>query len=72
MLAVARPEAAQLPRMVKEILQAGRVKVTVVSTKGKEATITLLSTGDFVGEESMASVGGSIWPLPSQSQPAQP
>jgi CRP/FNR family cyclic AMP-dependent transcriptional regulator len=39
-------------------LQDGRVKVTVVSTKGKEATITLLSTGDFVGEESMASVGG--------------
>ena len=39
-------------------LQDGRAKVTVVSTNGKEATITLLSAGDFVGEESMASVGG--------------
>jgi CRP/FNR family transcriptional regulator, cyclic AMP receptor protein len=39
-------------------LQDGRARVTVVSTSGKEATITLLSAGDFVGEESMASVGG--------------
>ncbi len=39
-------------------LQDGRAKVTVVSANGKEATITLLSAGDFVGEESMASVGG--------------
>ena len=39
-------------------LQKGRAKVTVVSTTGKEATITLLSVGDFVGEESLASVGG--------------
>src|SRR5580658_6061070 len=39
-------------------LQDGRAKVTVVSTNGKEATITLLSEGDFVGEESLASVGG--------------
>jgi CRP/FNR family transcriptional regulator, cyclic AMP receptor protein len=39
-------------------LQKGRAKVTVVSTKGKEATITLLSEGDFVGEESLATVGG--------------
>jgi CRP-like cAMP-binding protein len=35
-------------------LQSGRVKVTVVSANGKEATITLLSSGDFVGEESLA------------------
>ena len=39
-------------------LQKGRAKLTVVSKNGKEATITLLSTGDFVGEESLASVGG--------------
>jgi len=39
-------------------LQKGRAKLTVVSSNGKEATITLLSVGDFVGEESLASVGG--------------
>lgn len=39
-------------------LQKGRAKVTVVSQKGKEATITLLSTGDFVGEESLAAIAG--------------
>ena len=36
-------------------LQKGRVRVTVVSTVGKEATITLLGTGDFIGEESLAA-----------------
>jgi CRP-like cAMP-binding protein len=39
-------------------LQTGRVKLTVVSPKGKEATIALLSCGDFVGEESLATVPG--------------
>ena len=39
-------------------LQSGRVKLTVVSEKGKEATITLLSSGDFIGEESIAAVAG--------------
>jgi len=39
-------------------LQEGRAKVTVVSTNGKEATITMLSNGDFVGEESLATLGG--------------
>jgi CRP-like cAMP-binding protein len=39
-------------------LQKGRAKLTVVSQKGKEATITLLSVGDFVGEESLASIPG--------------
>jgi CRP-like cAMP-binding protein len=39
-------------------LQQGRAKLTVVSQNGKEATITLLSTGDFVGEESLASIPG--------------
>jgi CRP-like cAMP-binding protein len=39
-------------------LQKGRAKVAVVSATGKEATIMLLSDGDFVGEESLASVPG--------------
>ena len=39
-------------------LQTGRAKLTVVSKGGKEATIAMLSVGDFVGEESLASVGG--------------
>jgi CRP/FNR family cyclic AMP-dependent transcriptional regulator len=39
-------------------LQKGRAKLTVVSKKGKEATITLLAAGDFVGEESLAGAGG--------------
>jgi CRP-like cAMP-binding protein len=39
-------------------LQRGRSKLTVVSRAGKEATITLLSAGDFVGEESLASIPG--------------
>jgi CRP-like cAMP-binding protein len=39
-------------------LQKGRAKLTVISKNGKEATITLLAAGDFVGEESLASIGG--------------
>ena len=39
-------------------LQKGRAKVTIVSQAGKEATITLLSAGDFVGEEALAAVSG--------------
>jgi CRP-like cAMP-binding protein len=39
-------------------LQKGRVRVTVVSAAGKEATITLLGDGDFVGEESLAAAPG--------------
>jgi CRP/FNR family transcriptional regulator, cyclic AMP receptor protein len=39
-------------------LRHGRAKLTVVSSAGKEATITLLSPGDFVGEESIAAVRG--------------
>jgi CRP/FNR family transcriptional regulator, cyclic AMP receptor protein len=39
-------------------LQKGRAKLTVVSTNGREATITLLSAGDFVGEESIAGAVG--------------
>ena len=39
-------------------LQKGRVQLTVVSKNGKEATISLLSAGDFVGEESIAGAVG--------------
>ncbi len=39
-------------------LQRGRAKLVVVAQNGKEATITLLSAGDFVGEESLASIPG--------------
>ena len=39
-------------------LQKGRARVTVVSATGKEATITLLGEGDFVGEEALAAMGG--------------
>ena len=39
-------------------LQKGRGKLTVLSSSGKEATITLLSGGDFVGEEALAAVAG--------------
>ena len=37
-------------------LQKGRARVTVVSATGKEATITLLSDGDFVGEEALLTM----------------
>jgi CRP-like cAMP-binding protein len=39
-------------------LQEGRAKLTVVSPAGKEATITILSEGDFVGEEALVAMAG--------------
>jgi CRP-like cAMP-binding protein len=39
-------------------LQEGRAKITVVSQAGKEATIALLSGGDFVGEGALAAIPG--------------
>jgi CRP-like cAMP-binding protein len=36
-------------------LRSGRAKLTVVSKRGKEATVTLLGPGDFFGEESMSA-----------------
>jgi CRP-like cAMP-binding protein len=39
-------------------LRTGSAKLTVVSPDGKEATVALLSSGEFMGEESLASVGG--------------
>jgi CRP-like cAMP-binding protein len=39
-------------------LESGRAKLTVLSKRGKEATVTLLDVGDFIGEESLTSVAG--------------
>ena len=39
-------------------IQKGRAKITVISQAGKEATITLLGEGDFVGEEALAAAQG--------------
>jgi CRP-like cAMP-binding protein len=39
-------------------LQNGRAKVTVVSQTGKEATIAILTPGDFAGEESLTATHG--------------
>ena len=39
-------------------LQSGRAKLSVFSENGKEATITLFAVGDFIGEESLATLGG--------------
>jgi len=35
-------------------VQKGKVRLTVVSTRGKEATIGIVSEGDFIGEGSLA------------------
>jgi CRP-like cAMP-binding protein len=39
-------------------IQQGRAKLTVVSSAGKEATIALISGGEFVGEGALAAVPG--------------
>jgi CRP/FNR family cyclic AMP-dependent transcriptional regulator len=39
-------------------LQKGRAKVTVVSEAGKEATITLVAPGEFVGEGALVAEAG--------------
>ncbi len=41
-------------------LQTGRAKLTVVSKAGKEATITLMVTGDFLGEECLTADVGQV------------
>src|ERR1700683_4883645 len=40
-------------------LQKGRAKLTVVSNAGKEATITLLAPGEFIGEEAVGAMLGN-------------
>jgi CRP-like cAMP-binding protein len=52
-------------------LRTGSAKLTVVSPDGKEATVALLTSGEFIGEESLASVG-SIWPPPPPLSFVQP
>ncbi len=37
-------------------VQKGRIKLTVVSKRGKEATIALLGPGNFLGEECIAAI----------------
>jgi CRP/FNR family cyclic AMP-dependent transcriptional regulator len=37
-------------------IQKGRIKLTIISKRGKEATIALLSTADFLGEECIAAI----------------
>lgn len=39
-------------------LQKGRAKISVISAAGKEATIRLVSAGDFFGEKAMAEEPG--------------
>jgi CRP/FNR family transcriptional regulator, cyclic AMP receptor protein len=39
-------------------LQKGRARLTVVSQAGKEATIAIISTGEFVGEGALAAAPG--------------
>jgi CRP-like cAMP-binding protein len=39
-------------------LQKGRAKITVVSHAGKEATITLVKAGDFLGEGALLAADG--------------
>lgn len=39
-------------------LHKGRVRISVVSATGKEATIRLVSVGDFLGEKAMAAEPG--------------
>lgn len=37
-------------------LQKGKAKLSVVSAQGKEATVSILGPGDFVGEDCVASI----------------
>jgi CRP-like cAMP-binding protein len=39
-------------------LQKGRAKVTVVSAVGKEATITIVTSGEFIGQGALAALPG--------------
>ena len=39
-------------------LQVGRVKLTATSRTGREATVALLSPGEFIGEEAVAGAPG--------------
>ncbi len=51
-------------------LQKGRAKITVVSAAGKEATITMVSSGEFVGEGRLRPWRDCVWQRPPPSPPA--
>ena len=42
-------------------IEEGRVRLSVLSKQGKEATIALLGSGDFLGEGCIASDQPSVW-----------
>jgi len=42
-------------------IQEGKVRLSVLSKQGKEATIALLGPGDFLGEGCIASDQPSVW-----------
>ena len=48
-------------------IQSGRAKLTVISGRGKEATITLLAAGDFVPLGVRWLVGVQRWDVALQS-----
>jgi CRP/FNR family cyclic AMP-dependent transcriptional regulator len=37
-------------------IQKGKIKLTVISTRGKEATVALLGSGNFLGEECISAI----------------
>jgi CRP-like cAMP-binding protein len=40
-------------------VQKGRIRISVISKAGKEATVALLGTGNFLGEECIAAPKGT-------------
>jgi CRP-like cAMP-binding protein len=46
------------PALFVFYLQSGSAKLTVISKRGKEATIMLFKAADFIGEEALAGVVG--------------
>jgi CRP/FNR family cyclic AMP-dependent transcriptional regulator len=46
------------PALLVFYLQSGSAKLTVISKRGKEATIMLFKAGDFIAEEAIAGVVG--------------
>jgi CRP-like cAMP-binding protein len=58
-LATEGPGRSLLRNTAKQafFLQGSSAKLTIVSKRGKEATVTMLDSGDFFGEESMTTEG---------------
>jgi CRP/FNR family cyclic AMP-dependent transcriptional regulator len=53
-------------------LQSGRAKLTLVSPAGKEATITLISANELLGEECIAAGAGARLARRQRSPPIKP